>query len=629
MTRCALLSIAALLLFATTGWSQGSLSSTGAGASAIWAWGDATGIGTYAADTTPDHLYEQSWWFRLASAGSETRFSLAGGTFAGDTATYTYSFPTFNAQLVALLADGTTPGAATAAHTLTITNTSAVPLTITITTYFDFDTNDSAENDSAELVGGDTIVVEDGSYAAAIQGVDADQYQVAAWPALLDSLSNGTVTTLTGGGLPFSPGDFTGAWQWTRTIAAGANEVFAANFELALGACGASVANLACDVDCAAGDVTLSWDNVDTYASIAIERDGALIATLAGDATSFTDAPGLGPHDYSVTASCVALTAPAASCSVTLSGAPAANIIWAAETAAQIDSVAALESALAALGDSTDTATNLLGVSCLSPTSRLWCLLGTFPSNHVLSAAEGDALVAHIVAGGHVYLEGGDVWGFDAPTAFAQYDGIADSGASDGDDSFVAMQGIDFTTALFSGLDATYNQDQAGDDWTDRIEATTTDLGGTSAALVWMSTTLPPYGVGVYHDSDGGFGKTLCQSWEFGGYDGNPVALAAAYLDALGGAGGFRRADTNASGAFDLADCLHLLASLFLPGSPAQDCLDAADMNDDGALNITDALYGLHVLFVPASAPALPPYPACGFDPSADSLNCASYPPCP
>jgi hypothetical protein len=89
----------------------------------------------------------------------------------------------------------------------------------------------------------------------------------------------------------------------------------------------------------------------------------------------------------------------------------------------------------------------------------------------------------------------------------------------------------------------------------------------------------------------------------------------------------FRRGDSDASGALNITDAVFTLGHLFLSG-PAPSCRDAADSDDDGILQITDAVYALNRLF--AGGPALPPpgSDSCGVDPTADSLDCASYPPC-
>lgn len=312
-----------------------------------------------------------------------------------------------------------------------------------------------------------------------------------------------------------------------------------------------------------------------------------------------------------------------------------ANLIWAAELASAVDSVAAVENALSANGEAYTTISDISS-TCIAASTRLWCLVGTFPDGHVISQVEGQIIANHAIAGGNWYIEGGDIWGFDPVTPLEPYDGIDGATTGDGDDSFVAMTGLDYAAALFSGLGSTYTQDQpTANDWTDRINAGTTDLAGPNAGVVWAST--PPtaaYNTGVYYDANPGFGKALCQSWEFGGYGGDQDALMAMYIDALGGpsvappSAQFRRGDANGDAMFNIADCVYILSALFVPGSPAPACIDAADLNDDGAENIADAVYGLSALFVPGSAGPAAPHPGCGLDPTLDPLRCVSAP-CP
>lgn len=89
----------------------------------------------------------------------------------------------------------------------------------------------------------------------------------------------------------------------------------------------------------------------------------------------------------------------------------------------------------------------------------------------------------------------------------------------------------------------------------------------------------------------------------------------------------FIRNDVNQDGTENIADPVQLLDFLFGGGSIA--CLDAGDVNDDGTNNIADVVYSLNVIFgisVGGSVPVTPgPNGACGGDPTADSLNCASF----
>jgi len=94
----------------------------------------------------------------------------------------------------------------------------------------------------------------------------------------------------------------------------------------------------------------------------------------------------------------------------------------------------------------------------------------------------------------------------------------------------------------------------------------------------------------------------------------------------------FVRGDTNASGGpLDLADAINLLCCIFPTMCTGYcPCDDASDVNDDGLPpNIGDAIYLLNYLFPPPSPPPPAPFPACGPDPTIDTLGCASFPPCP
>ena len=88
----------------------------------------------------------------------------------------------------------------------------------------------------------------------------------------------------------------------------------------------------------------------------------------------------------------------------------------------------------------------------------------------------------------------------------------------------------------------------------------------------------------------------------------------------------FVRGDGNVDGCVDISDVIHTLRTLFV-GDAVIDCLDAADFNDDSSVDVSDAISTLDRLFLGGRVPAAS-YPACGADPSDDSLDCVSYPPC-
>ncbi|MEM7234959.1 MAG: hypothetical protein AAF517_22460, partial [Planctomycetota bacterium] len=88
----------------------------------------------------------------------------------------------------------------------------------------------------------------------------------------------------------------------------------------------------------------------------------------------------------------------------------------------------------------------------------------------------------------------------------------------------------------------------------------------------------------------------------------------------------FIRCDCNLDGTINIADPISLLTFLF--GSGSIGCQDACDSNDDGAVNIADVIHCLSGLFGVGPLPPSP-FPNCGVDPTADSLDCLSSPFCP
>jgi len=260
-------------------------------------------------------------------------------------------------------------------------------------------------------------------------------------------------------------------------------------------------------------------------------------------------------------------------------------------------------------------------------------MTGTYPEDGRMTAADVDALGTWVEAGIGVFFEGGDHWGFATVAGlFDSYDGV--TSAADGDDSFTAMDGLDTLLGVdWSDLiGVPYNQDQAGNDWSDQLTIGP-EGGGPNVGAIWQQAG-GGYVTGALsqnQDINGDpIGTVLVQSWEFGGFGGDQTDLAARMLATFGGGGPalpeYNGGDCNADGGFNIADAIFLLAALF-SGGPAGECLDACDANGDGGINIADAIFALAALFSGGPAP-LPD--SCGPDPDdTDPLDCASFPPCP
>ncbi|MEE8142996.1 MAG: galactose oxidase-like domain-containing protein, partial [Planctomycetota bacterium] len=296
---------------------------------------------------------------------------------------------------------------------------------------------------------------------------------------------------------------------------------------------------------------------------------------------------------------------------------PYADLIWAAEgSGGAVDSVTALKDALEKNGLTPVLIDDLASYPCLDEldsTAVLWACLGTFPEKHILTSEEGDVLVDLLVNKEiSIYIEGSDVWGMDPPTSFADYDGVENGTAENGDDSFTQMTPMQICELLNIGA-TSYDQDnELGSDSTDRLLLGVDDLAGGVPYAIWEN--LPDasgektYNTGIYYDNFFQIGSVISQSWEFGGFGADHVELAFAYrqllepfviIDLL-----FWRGDCNNDGARDISDPIFLLGYLFNPPAPTLACERACDANDDGGLDIADVIRLLNALF---SAMPLPP----------------------
>lgn len=407
------------------------------------------------------------------------------------------------------------------------------------------------------------------------------------------------------------------------------------------------------DLTCTEDDsnVTLDWTNLDPYSQIEVRRNGVAIATLPGIAESYVDASvAPGDYHYQVRGLGPDCDAPSPTCSIAFG---ITDVLYRGELAGLVDSVGALA---AALDDPTrviQIATQLdASTVAVGPELRaVWVLLGTYPANHPLTQDEG-LFLAELHTGDigldgtidrdpiPVYIEGGDVWGFDAPTAFSAYDGVMESVVFDGDDSLQLLFGQDSLVGLdLSRFGGAYQQDQLGNDYNDQLVSAQVapDLGGTAVGAVWRGgATAPAYNVGLFYAST--VAPVIAQSFEFGGYTGDAAELAAAYASALAGdlppveeGDPFVRGDWDQDGLLVIGDPINVLSFIFDPAydtPPA--CPDSADANDDGVLTIADAIFLLSYIFGGSDTPPPAPGPStCGPDPTPDTLPACDYDGCP
>jgi len=169
----------------------------------------------------PDHLFQNWWWYRVQGESNETAFNNASNwSYSGNTARLEFSTANFDA-VIQFSVTSIRNGLGVLTTTATVFNTTSDSLTLNLFNYNDLDMNGSAGNDSADLNGVNIIRVRDGGnsgWVANYEGTDA--YQVASFSGLRDILTDPNADDLNNTGLPFGPGDWTGAFQWTFSIGA-------------------------------------------------------------------------------------------------------------------------------------------------------------------------------------------------------------------------------------------------------------------------------------------------------------------------------------------------------------------------------------------------------------------------
>lgn len=164
-----------------------------------------------------DHLFQNWWWYRAGTAsGREFGFSnFVSQSGGGNNQTLNYAeVDGVSASINYVIQDMGVGAIVT--QRLVLTNTStAGPQRIDLFNYADFDVGGTAGTDSATLTGPNLMRITDGANFAEFEGVGAGAWQVTSFATLRGLLTNAVVDNLNNTGLPFAPGDWTGAFQWT------------------------------------------------------------------------------------------------------------------------------------------------------------------------------------------------------------------------------------------------------------------------------------------------------------------------------------------------------------------------------------------------------------------------------
>lgn len=225
-----------LALIAVAGMTSAALAQVGSGGTATngnstFTLGDYTGTdtGTGARSNfsvggpgNPNHAFQTWWWYRVEGDTRERSFANAVNSDWSNAGQGRLEYETDDFfAVMTFQVTGISDGYGVLTQTLTVLNTSNSTKTINLFNYNDVDLGGTAGGDSATLNGPNVIRITDSStpWVAFYEGTDA--YGVDSFANLRAELSDGDVDNMASNGLPFGPGDFTGAFQWSFTLNAG------------------------------------------------------------------------------------------------------------------------------------------------------------------------------------------------------------------------------------------------------------------------------------------------------------------------------------------------------------------------------------------------------------------------
>jgi hypothetical protein len=238
--------MAVITLTHTVGGTAASYVSTASASTTATNLGDAN----FRAETSgADQVFDNAWFWRINGVDTrEFQFSAVGAVdaSAGNTGTRTYATlagGAFSAVINYTLTDGPIAGTAVVSQVMTITNTSAGPLSLALFNYVDADMGASAAADSASLLSPDTIRFFENanpSLGLEYQGVGANLYQGGTFNSTPGTLlTNALVNDLGNTGLPQTNVDVAGALQWNLSLAQGQSIAVTLNMSLTVPGAGA------------------------------------------------------------------------------------------------------------------------------------------------------------------------------------------------------------------------------------------------------------------------------------------------------------------------------------------------------------------------------------------------------
>lgn len=189
--------------------------------------------------STPDHLFNDWWWYRTAGGGAvDTReYAIASATsrtlIGANSVEYGYDIRAGGTGAVMLngILSYTLTGqpnsianAARMDQRWTLRNPNNFDVELNMFHYIDFDLSGSTSDSATLTTPNERMLIRD---AAGTQkgadwwGVGATNYQVTPFATLRGLLTNTLVNDFNNTGLPFGPGDWTGGYQWRLHVPAG------------------------------------------------------------------------------------------------------------------------------------------------------------------------------------------------------------------------------------------------------------------------------------------------------------------------------------------------------------------------------------------------------------------------
>ncbi len=178
-----------------------------------------------------DHMYQQWFWYRTGDMDHEEsidslglfQYKVLDADFdpGNDTLILQYGSDDDLLIEVKYMLGGGTEGSHTSdmAETITIYNYSNSSIDISFFQYVDFDLGGDSEDDTAIHKNENTILQRDDEtvLGETVVSPQADHWEIGEYSDILDSLEDGSITTLSDSTSPYT-GDVTWAWQWDFTI---------------------------------------------------------------------------------------------------------------------------------------------------------------------------------------------------------------------------------------------------------------------------------------------------------------------------------------------------------------------------------------------------------------------------